>query len=100
MGVMLTTKTEGRTTVGGHPVAVQLRCDHCGEDLDPGGGELAAWEPDDQARYLEVVLLHEGCLEGHRGGGQGDRHRRIRKVETSALERFLTALVHNLEIAG
>lgn len=100
MGMMLTKETEGRTPVGGHPVAVQLRCDHCGEDLDPHGGGLAVWEPDDRARYLEVALLHEGCLEGHRGVGEDDRHRPVRDVETAELGRFLGALVHNLEVAG
>ena len=100
MGVMLTKETEGRTSVGGHPVAVQLRCDHCGEDLRADGSGVAAWEPDDTARYLEVALLHERCLQSYRGVGEQDRHRPVRDPETADLGRFLAALVHNLEVAG
>lgn len=100
MPVMLTKETEGRTPVGGHSVAVQLRCDHCGEDLEPGGDALAAWEPDPVARYLEVALLHGACVRGCRGVGEADRHRPNRDLETTELGRFLAALVHNLEVAG
>lgn len=100
MGVMLTKETEGRPPVGGHPVAVQLRCDHCGEDLRPRTGGTVAWEPDPQAYHLDVVFLHDSCVEGYRGIGETDRHRPIRDPETAEIGSFLAALVHNLEVAG
>lgn len=100
MPVTLTTESEGLTPVGGHPVAVELRCDHCGEAVGPGSGGLAAWEPDRGARYLDVALLHGDCVEGYRGVLVPDRHRESRDLETAALGPFLAALVHNLEVAG
>lgn len=100
MTVTLTRDTEGRATVGDHPVAADVSCDHCGEPLHPARGGVAAWEPEEQERYLEVVFLHVGCVEGYRGVGSDDRHRPVREIETVELAPFLAALVHNVEVAG
>ena len=93
MTLTLTTRTEGLSPVGGHDVAAHVRCDRCGEPLRPEAGGRVVWEPDPQARYLDVSFLHHACARDHEGEAGT-------VLEGMELEDFLAALVHNLEVAG
>lgn len=44
-----------------------LRCDECGEEIRKPASGRAAWDIDENATYLGVAFLHEGCVEAHRG---------------------------------
>lgn len=93
MTLDLTSETEGLPRVGGHDVAVQIRCDRCQEPLRPEAGGRVLWERDPDEPYLDVAYLHHDCVEGH--------EREVGKeLEGAELGPFLAALVHNLEVAG
>lgn len=93
MSLVLTTRTEGLTPVGGHDVAAHVRCDRCGEPLRPEAGGRVLWEPDRRQAHLEVAFYHPTCAEER----EGEAGTELRGME---LADFLSALVHNLEVAG
>lgn len=93
MTLELTTRVEGIPKVGGHDVAADIRCDRCGEPVEPEEGAKVLWEPDPKATYLDVAFLHHRCVEAHEIEVRGE-------PSSAELSSFLSALLHNLEEAG
>lgn len=93
MTLTLTRDTEGLPTLDGHDVAAHVRCARCGEPLRPETGGKVAWAPDPQERYFEVAFLHRSCAGDHEAEAETE-------LESTELNVFLAALIHNLEVAG
>ncbi|MFW6206364.1 MAG: hypothetical protein ACOC5J_00350 [Gemmatimonadota bacterium] len=73
-----------------------LRCDACGKEIPKPAGGRVAWRPEENATYLAVAFLHEGCVETHRSqaGGQVEGYGKQvgGPLRVGSLESFLTSL--------
>ncbi len=56
--------TVRREAGDGH--APLLRCDDCGREISKPANGRVAWRPEENATYLSVAFLHEGCVEAFR----------------------------------
>lgn len=80
--------TVRRTSDEGY--APSFRCEVCRKEIPKPGMGRVAWDPDENATYLPVTFLHEGCVEGYRKG----RRKTLRTADLTdfveSLERFAT----------
>lgn len=73
-----------------------LRCDDCGREIAKPANGRVAWRPEENATYLPVAFLHEGCVEAFEEQA-GDRVEATWKqvggpLRTAALEDYLESL--------
>lgn len=77
-----------------------LSCDDCGREISKPANGRVAWRPEENATYLPVAFLHEGCVESYRSqaGGRVEAYAkqvggpiRVAQLEDylASLERFL-----------
>lgn len=73
-----------------------LRCDDCGGEISKPAGGRIAWRPEENATYLPVAFLHEGCVEAYReqAGGRVEGYDKQvgGPIRTASLEDYLESL--------